>query len=74
MNQFRKLATYAYSHMLRAMPAISIYNFFEADEELLLLLPASPPPKQGFFFFQFCDIEIWQDIPKNSTIIVEFTL
>jgi hypothetical protein len=37
--------------MLRAMPAISIYNFLEADEEPPLLLPASPPPKQGFFIF-----------------------
>jgi hypothetical protein len=66
--------------MLRAMPAISIYNFLKADEEPHLL-PASPPPKQGFFYFlfytynfQFSDIKIWQDIPKNSTIIVEFTL
>ncbi len=60
------------------MQAISIYNFLNADEEPPLLLPASPPPKQGFFFFfffpQFCDIEIWQDIPKNTTIIVEFAL
>ncbi len=79
MNQFSKLGTYACSHMLRAMPAISFYNFLEADEEPPLLLPASPPPKQGFFnfnfnFFQFFYIKIWQDIPKNSTIIVEFTL
>jgi hypothetical protein len=38
--------------MLKAMPAISIYNFLKADEEPHLL-PASPPPKQGYFIIYF---------------------